>query len=175
MLLFHSIAYASQDTPALSPQLIKQWMTSQKALEEWGNQNEDKIQNTETKQPSSPFDLDADSMITPLKDAGLYNEANKLVKNYGFTNIEQWANITLRITMAAAAIEISNQPELSDLSELTKLKNNPQISEQQREIIEQAITHNTQMVEQIKSATTPGDMSAVKPLLSDILKLMEEP
>lgn len=170
-ILFTLSSYAMA-TP-LTEKTIKQWMASQSALEKWGEQNEDLLEKHESK-VDTPEDLSAQSMIAPLKASGLYKEANKLVTQYGFDTIDEWADITLRITKAAAAIEFKNQPELTDMTELETLLKNPQISPEQKAMLTQAIQMNKSMVEKITSGTSEEDMKAVSPLLPEILELMNE-
>lgn len=163
---------ASVSAP-LSEKIIKQWMSSQSALEEWGDKHESQLEQYESN-IETPDDLTTQSMIAPLKASGLYKEANKLVNKYGFNNIEEWADTTLRITKAAAAIEFKNQPELTDMTELETLLKNPQISPEQKAMLTQAIQMNKSMVEKITSGTSDEDMKAVSPLLPQILELMNE-
>ena len=114
-------------------------------------------------------------MIKPLIETGLYDSANKLIKAQGFASIDEWASVTLRITKAAAAIELSAHPDMLDSSHLETLRNAKDITPEQRQILSNAIERNQKMVRQILDSTNKADQDAIKPFLARILSLMEEP
>ncbi len=177
LLLLLSIAFTTTSIQAqtLNETVIKQWLNSQKALESWGDKHAATLDQYETDLPANPMDLSAETMLTPLRKSGLYKEANNLVKEYGFDSIDAWADITLRITKAAAAIEFAQNPELTDMSEMKELLNSAQIDPAQKKMIEQAMSQNKLMVEQIMKGTSKEDMKAVKPMINEIIQSMEDP
>ncbi|KZY39904.1 MULTISPECIES: hypothetical protein [unclassified Oleiphilus] len=161
----------------LSEQLISSWMKSQDALEDWGKKHQAQLEaktkdETEVEDPSK---MTPESMISPLKAAGLYSSANQLVQSQGFSSIDEWAAITLRITKAAAAIEFEANPEMMDTSRLEALRNSSDISPEHKQVLSNAIEKNQAMVKQILSSASTADKEAIKPFLNDILKMMEEP
>jgi len=155
---------------------IEQWMTSQQPLEAWGKKHAQQLAKTETNtdEISSPMDMSVDSMVAPLKSAGLYASANKMIQEYGFEHMTEWAEVTLRITRAIAAIQFENQPEIMDTSELEALKNSPQVSKEQKAMLTQAIEKNKKMVQEIMSSASQSDKTAIKPFLPRIMKLMDQ-
>jgi len=168
----------SQETnDTLDPQLIEMWISSQASFEIWGKQNEEIL--TADVSPSSnqsnPMEITIESMVQPLKDAGLLASANKVAKKNGFINIDHWAKVTLRVTKAAASLELESQPEVNDLSELTALLETPDISEKQKAMIEYAIKQNKAMVKQLTEDVSKEDKQAVKPYLSKIQNMMDQP
>jgi len=165
------------ESEALNADNIERWLQSQQAFEAWGEKHSETLESSskQSTEPENPMEMTIDSLIEPLKSAGLYASANQVTSKYGFTNLESWANITLRITKAAAAIEFESHPEMMDSSRLEALKNTPGINEQQREALIQAIEKNRLIVKQIISGTDPLDKQAVQPFLERIHQLMEAP
>jgi len=156
---------------------IERWLQSQQAFEAWGEEHSERLESAseQTTEPKNPMDMTVESLIAPLKSANLYASANQFTKNYGFYNLESWASITLRITKAAAAIEFESHPEMMDTSRLEALKSAPEINEQQKTRLIQAIERNRLIVKQVISGTSSADKNAVKPFLNRIHQLMEAP
>lgn len=171
---------SSNNTLAATPlteSLIEQWLLSQNAFAIWGKENEEKL-NLAEEQPNehkNPLDMTAASLIEPLNASGLYASANQLVKQYQFNNLEQWADITIRITTAAAAIELEKNPKATDTSELEALQASSQLSPEQKTLIAQAILQNKAMVKQLIERATVTDKKAIEPFLSRIHNLMDTP
>ena len=104
------------ESEALNADNIERWLQSQQAFEAWGEKHSETLESSskQSTEPENPMEMTIDSLIEPLKSAGLYASANQVTSKYGFTNLESWANITLRITKAAAAIEFESHPEMMD-------------------------------------------------------------
>jgi len=166
----------------LTGPIIDQWIQSQSAFSEWGKKNEQQLSSIEssdnilqTDEHQNPLNMSVSSLIQPLKSSGLYDSASELVKQYQFSSLEQWADITIRITTAAAAIELENNPKAMDTSELEALQGSSQLSPEQKALITQAIKQNQTIARQLIENTTDFDKQAVKPFLARIHNLMNEP
>lgn len=160
----------------LSEKIIQSWINSQSELEAWGQKHQARLEANETATSTieNPADMSPESMIAPLKAAGLYNDANQLVQALGFSNLEEWASVTLRITQAAAAIEIESNPEIMGNSQLEALRNATDINPEHMQMLTKAIEQNQAMVKQIIGSTSKADKDAIKPYLDRILRMMEE-
>lgn len=171
ILTFTSSLFAETN---LSAEVIEQWIASQKALEEWGHKHEETLTQYEEQadQGENPFLIEAETMIAPLKASGLHTQAENLIKKYGFESMLSWAETTLTITKAAAAIEFENSPEMFDADKLRAILNSGNLNEQQKAMLEQAIAHNQAMVESLK-AIDQEDKDAVRPYLEKIASLMD--
>ncbi len=167
---------AAAEELKLSEKLITAWMNSQGALAAWGEKHQAQLEANEpsTSTPESPTDMSTENMIAPLKAAGLYGSANQLVQTLGFSNIDEWAAVTLRITQAAAAIEFESNPGMMDNSQLEALRNSTKISPEHKQMLNKAIEQNQAMVKQILGKSSKADKEAIKPYLERILKMMEE-
>ena len=176
-LLATSTTFAASQ---LTAPMIEQWIESQSAFAAWGEKNEQQLlsaDNATTEQSTdahqNPLDMSVSSLIQPLKSSGLYHSASELVKRYHFNSLEQWADITIRITSAAAAIELEKNPKALDISELEALQHSSQLPPEQKALITQAIKQNQAMVKQFFANTTDQDKQAVQPFLKRIHHLMD--
>ncbi|MFT6121808.1 MAG: hypothetical protein ACJAWS_001100 [Oleiphilaceae bacterium] len=179
LLLFSNSTFA---TLKLTAPVIDQWIQSQSAFVAWGKKNEQQLnsvdnvpQTQQIDEHQNPLNMSISSLIEPLKSADLYDSASKLVQQYQFSNLEQWADITIRITTAAAAIELENNPKAMDMSELETLQESSQLSSKQKLLITQAIQQNKAMAKQLIEHTTDSDKLAVTPFLTRIHSLMNKP
>ena len=173
--LFSANCLADQTAP-LSPKLIEQWISSQQAFEAWGKIHEDALSNYDSsvEDVQNPMSMSVDSMIKPLKAVGLYDSANELAKKNGFYGMEHWAETTLRITKAAAALELEAHPAMLDISKLKALANSPNIDPKQKKMLLKAIENNKSITEQLTSGSSSADKQAIAPYLKRINKLMEQ-
>ena len=185
LFIVFALLFFSNNTLAaikLTGPIIDQWIQSQSAFTTWGKENEQTLSaeasSSETKQINehqNPMNMSVTSLIQPLKASGLYDSASKLVKKYQFNSLEEWADITIRITTAAAAIELENNPKAMDTSELEAFQSSSQLSPEQKKLITQAIKQNKTMAKQIIESATDKDKQAVKPFLERLHSLMNEP
>lgn len=169
------IAHTNAMAIELSDKVIDSWIKSQSGLEEWGKTNQANFESETSADQSSPTSMTPQDMIAPLKSAGLYDSANKLVQSYGFSSIDEWAEITLRITKAAAAIEFKAHPEMMDSSQLDALRNSEDLSPEHKKMLSEAIEQNQAIVKDILDNANETDIQAVEPHLERILQMMEEP
>ena len=174
LLLISSFTYAK--TP-LNITTIENWIESQAALKNWGKVHNEVLSASEKtpEEVQNPMKMTVESIVQPLVSAGLYDSANKLIQRHRFSNLEEWAKITIRITTAAAAIEFENKPNAMNTTELEELQNSPLISPEQKALITQAINQNKAMVKQLIENTNKEDKQAIKPFLKRIHSLMSEP
>lgn len=159
----------------LTEELIERWVDSQKAFNQWGETNQQALLDyeTTTEGPENPLIISAEEMLRPLKQTGLGRSATTLVAKFGFGSLESWAEITLRITRAAAAIQAETQQGSLDTSKLEALKASGKLSEQQKSVVSRAITQNNAMLEYLEQQVSSTDKAAVKPHLSKLKALFD--
>jgi len=173
-------------TEALTDSIITNWISSQQAFDNWGELNNETLAAYEEQSPeldsklnsesnseqSNPLDISPQDMLAPLKASGLYQSAEQLVQENGFKTLVDWAEITLRITKTAAAIQLAEQQDSSDLSKLEALKNASNISIQQKRLIDNAIKQNQAITVFLETGVADEDKVLVKPYLSHINQLL---
>ncbi len=161
----------------LTPALIENWMASQKALQQWGAAHEDEIARYEEQVDMSevnPMDFNAETMLKPLRASGLYSQAERIVKQHDFSSMESWANLTIRITKAAAAIEMEQTPDAFDMSQIKEMMASGEFTPEQEAMMQQAIDQSEMMRKQLVDDINPDDKNALRPYLNEIMRLMEE-
>ena len=171
--LLQSAALAA--APTLNTETVDRWIASQKAFSQWGEENQSTLQEYEAANdgPDNPLTLSVDDMLRPLKGSGLDQSAASLVKQYGFESLESWAETTLRITRAAAAIQVESQQGSLDTSKLEALKKSGKLSEQQKALVNRAISQNNSMLNYLKNEVSQEDKQAIAPHLNKLQALFE--
>lgn len=159
----------------LTNSLIENWLSSQKALEQWGEKHQDALDAYENQmaQEENPFTIDPETMIRPLKESGLYAQAYAVVKPFGFDSMEHWAEATLSITKAAAAVEFENSPAMFDPEQIKTMLESANLSAEHKAMMESALEHNMIMANSLKSVSKEHK-EIVRPFLGKISQLMEE-
>jgi len=171
-----AMSLQSYASTSLSQQDVQNWIQSQKALAKWGEQHAATLDAVEqdSSGPQNPFDMSIQDMLKPLERSGLAKDAEQLIQRYGFDSLEDWAEATLRITKAAAAIQVEGQEAQLDTAHLEALKNSGRLSPQEQAMINQAIEQNQSILHQLQNNVTDADKSAVRPLLKELQELMNE-
>ena len=167
-------AYAENE---LTPERVEQWILSQNALEQWGQQHHETIAAYED-QPESMQDLgqiSASTILQPLKSSGLYDSAEAVIRKYGFASLTEWAETTIVITRTAAVIELENRPEVFDIAQLEALTNDPKLSSEEKKLLKQTIDRNLTTIKQLYDSVTAHNREVVRPFLERINKLAEQP
>jgi hypothetical protein len=165
LLLIASFANAAQ---ALTDKQIQQWLNSIDAIQQWAEKQE----GLDDKMPENTNEMfSAEAMVAQLKSAGLYNDAENIIQDNGFDSPEQWANIQMKIIKAMISLEMDkenvNASEIQ--AQLDKIKNNPSISAEQKEMMINMMQSSMGMMEQMSNAPE-ADKIALKPFLPQIKK-----
>ena len=168
----HTLSLAES---SLSGTLIERWIASQEALATWGDQHEAALDaaGTDDDEFSNPFTVDPATLVAPLKKSGLYGEAKDLMSDFGFSSPESWAEATLDITRAAAALEFDKQPNMFDMSRLKQMLAQAELPPDHKRLLEKALAHNAAMIESLKAVST-DDKNQIRPFLDQIGSLLEE-
>lgn len=158
---------------ALDDKIIASWIDSQKKLAEWGDKNASEIARYELQAPreSNPLEISVADMLHPLKASGKLPEAQRIVQASGFKALEDWAQLTLRITKAAAAVQIEGNAEMMRSASLAARQQASQLSAGEKAILERAIKQNDEMVTYLQNEIPEDDKKAVRPHLEALGKL----
>lgn len=146
---------------------VTQWLASMPVLEPWQDEHEEEFTD-QLSEPSSPETAYKET-ISDLKKAGLYDELNGKVKKLGYNNVEQWMEITYKVSFAWMALEMENQK--SDMAaakaQYDAMKNNPDVPAAQKEMMEKMMAPLLAMVN-MANQSSAADKSAVKPYLAEL-------
>ena len=157
----------------LTQAVLESWLNSQERLANWGDANAETLEAAEKllptpekdAEPDNPLALTAEQMLSPLERAGLYDQANQLMQEAGFVSIKDWAEITLRITRAAAALQFEASNAASSMKPLEEMLAHENLSDQQRSMLESAIARNQAMAAFLLNDVSIEDKRDIEPFL----------
>ncbi len=146
----------------LKGQDVSQWLTAMPDLQPWLELNESKL-SAQISEPNNPEVVFKES-IPALKKAGLYDELNGKVKKLGYSDVEQWNQITRQVTFAWMALEMEANKAQIDAAkaQYEAMKTNPDIPPAQKAVMEQMMAPALAMVK-LANSSSAADKGAVKP------------
>lgn len=179
LLALIPFSYAKDGQPEIDKQaklteiVLESWLKSQEQLAIWGEANARALEKAEPRtpdleqdvEPDNPLALTAEQMLAPLERAGLYEEANQLMQDAGFASISDWAEITLRITRAAAALQFETSDTASSMKPLEEMLANEDLPDDQRSMLESAISRNQAMAAFLLNDVSTVDKRDIEPFL----------
>lgn len=169
VLLFAGWAHAEQP---LNETVINNWLNSLDALEAWSKKHEEAFSKLEDNDQDNG--LSPEAMIAELKAAGLYSDAESLLRKNGFKSPEAWADVQVRIMKAAMSLQMEAEAQNTDIqAEIDKIKSNPDIPAEYKEQMIALMTSSQQMLKSLSNASAE-DKAAVKPHLEKILMRLEQ-
>jgi hypothetical protein len=140
---------------------VSQWMTSMPVLQPWLEQHESELSGN-ISEPNNP-EVVFKETIGALKKAGLYDELNGKVKKLGYSDVEEWSQVTQQVTFAWMALEMDdNKAQIDEAkAQFAAMKANPDIPDAQKAMMEQMLAPAIAMV-QAASKSSAADKTAVK-------------
>jgi hypothetical protein len=171
MLAFTALSL-NANAANLNDTIIKKWMSSVIPIQAWAKEHQKQfLKANANKAP----DMSTKGMINSLHDAGLYNEAAKEMKKYGFKSPEEWAETQHQVIQAMMALQIEAHPKsaFNPEEQLAKIKNNPNIPEAQKAKMVQLIQSTAKMMKDAKNVSAE-DKAAVKPHMEEIIAAMNK-
>ncbi|ASP38552.1 hypothetical protein CHH28_07630 [Bacterioplanes sanyensis] len=154
----------------LSAAAIERWLSSQPAVEAWGDEHKDAFSHR-----SDNSMLEVKDFIEPLQQAGLYGEMKSLLGRHGYDTPEQWAQATVQIVSAYAATQLRASPMESDpdflRQQLQQLDNHPHMSAEQKQEMKNMMLATINMIERFRQVPD-ADVAAIQPYLSQLDQLM---
>jgi len=141
---------------------VKNWIEKMPQLEEWLSAHEDQLPET-MPEDSGTLDEMMTQGITELKQAGLYDEYNKKVRAAGYSNVEQWSEMTRRISLAFLALEIENEPvTISQLEAQLKQIKDSDLPAEQKQMMTQMMNSSLVMMRAVQNVSET-DKKVVRP------------
>lgn len=146
----------------LKSQDVTQWLTSMPTLKPWLEKHESDL-TSNISDPNNPEVVFKES-VTALKKAGLYDELNAKVTKLGYSNVEQWSQVTEQVTFAWMALEMEANKSQIDAAkaQFEAMKVNPDIPAAQKAVMEQMMAPALAMVA-LANKSSAADKGAVKP------------
>lgn len=146
----------------LKSQDVSQWLTAMPILQPWLEQHESKL-TANISEPNNPEVVFKES-VPALKKAGLYDELNGKVKKLGYSDVEQWTQVSQQVTFAWMALEMdANKGEIDAAkAQYEAMIANPNTPPAQKSMMEQMMGPALSMVK-LASKSSTADKNAVKP------------
>lgn len=151
----------------LKSQDVSQWLTSMPVLKPWLEQHESEL-TANISEPNNPEVVFKES-VGALKKADLYDELNGKVKKLGYSDVEQWSQVTQQVTFAWMALEMADNKAQVDAAkaQYEAMKANPDIPAAQKAIMEQMLAPAIAMVK-VANKASAADRGAVKSHQSEL-------
>ena len=145
----------------LKSQDVSQWVTAMPVLKPWLEQHQDELM-ANISEPNNPVIVFEESPAA-LKKLGLYDELNGKVKKQGYSNVEQWSQVTQQVTFAWMALEMEDNKAQVDAAkaQYEAMKANPDIPAAQKAMMEQMLAPAIAMVK-LADKASDADKAAVK-------------
>lgn len=152
---------------------IDRWMKSMPELQSWIKIHEAKL-TAQISEPENPEAIFTES-ISALKNAGLYDELNSKVKKMGYENVEEWSDISKRITFSWVALELEANKAQVDAAkaQYDAIMANPDIPAAQKEMMKNMMSSGFAMTNLASDATTE-DKKVVNAHKSELRAFFEE-
>lgn len=164
---------------ALDDAAISKWLGT---MEDWQELSETQEpmdnQGDGVKSPQEIHDMDYQRMLT--RSAQEHPEAEAIIRNHGYRDIDEWAEVGSRILRATMAMEAGegmapggeHQREMEKA--LREIDENPHLSEAQKDQIRQQMGAHKEMLSGLFDDVPPGDLEAVKRNRDAIMRGMDE-
>ena len=151
----------------LKSQDVSQWITSMPVLKPWLEQHQSALTDN-ISEPNNPEVVFKESPAA-LKKLGLYDELNGKVQKLGYSDVEQWSQITQQVTFAWMALEMEANKAQIDAAkaQYEAMKANPDIPAAQKAMMEQMLAPALAMVK-VASKSSAADKGAVKSHQSEL-------
>lgn len=152
---------------------LDRWMKSMPELQSWLATNEEKL-TAQISEPKNPEAIFSES-ISALKNAGLYDELNSKVKKMGYENVEEWSDISKRITFSWVALDLEANKAKIDAAkaQYEAIMANPDIPAAQKEMMKNMMSAGFAMTNLANDAT-PEDKKIVNAHKSELRAFFEE-
>ena len=145
--------------PALAVELtdknVQQWFKSYEAVLDWAKKQDEKDMKflESQRNPNGP-QLDAlfTSSMGALKSHKFYGDFRGLLKSNGFSNPDEWAQLGDKVMAATIAVEMEKnlgtieQSQAQMAQVMAQMKNNPNLSAEQKAQMEQMMGIGQQMM-----------------------------
>ncbi|MBK8973497.1 MAG: hypothetical protein IPM37_19910 [Hahellaceae bacterium] len=138
---------------ALTPALIEKWIAAAPQIEAFGKKYESKLDQMSSSSKDFSKVFDPDTMLKPIREAGLLEELESMADDAGFASAEEWAEVTGKIAKAAAAIKMQGYadkmgPEME--ARMKAMMDNPDLTPEARQMMQQTMAQSMGMVKSLK-------------------------
>lgn len=150
-LMLAAVAASATD---LDSDVIDRWANSMDEIEVWAQENE--MSDADMTDPDDPTNLEASMSMAVSQNPGMQD----IIEDHGFNDGDTWASTGARIVNAYGAVVMEEDPQAGSYEEmqqqmqaqLEQLESDPNINEQQLEMIREQASGAMAMMERMASA-----------------------
>ena len=153
----------------LSEKQVERWVASLEPVQEWIEKNQDKVNKQNLMKPGKDGMLGMfDNALNELKNAGLLEDFNGLVKEQGYASSEAWADDSGEITLAylASSMEGKIPSRASIEKQLAQVDGSP-LPAASKEMMRNMLQGTLSMIKDVE-AVPAGDKKLIQPYVQQI-------
>lgn len=156
---------------ALNAAQIEQFITATEAVMRYG---EEHLKDLPEGEDSIDFAHWSQSMVKLVEDSGHSDAISKLVKEAGYSSLQQWADTSESVMLAMFASLMNEQLPMMQggLAMLEAMANNPQLKADDKAQLQQQLAEAKKAISRAQSVPA-ADVAAVKPYLPRLQQLFD--
>lgn len=176
LLLLLLMTAGQVNAAALTDSQVRDFIASLPAFQQLADEKAMPVDQLEEEQTEFDFTSPISSALQGMQGGPEYAEFNSLVKQHGFSSLEQWGGVGDKVFRAFMALELAQETsgmEGEMAQALREIEQNPHLSAEQRAQMKQMMTGSMQMMQAIHEAPA-ADIDAVRPHLPQLRQVIEQ-
>lgn len=159
----------------LTTKEVEKWIKESPALQQWVQQNEEALDEVDDEEePTFEADKLIERSIKKLKDAKLYDQLNARVRNAGYKSVEDWVDLSQRISVSYLGVMLETQTNTrkeieAQLAQLKTMK----MPAEQKEMMENMLKSSLNMLTSVEKASA-ADKNAVRPYMQKLTEIYDD-
>jgi hypothetical protein len=165
---------------ALDTATIQRWIDAAGELQLWSDAAADDDTSVFDGAPGDFADArmpTLEEMRTGYVEAlGRHPDGSRIIRRHGFGSVDQWADVSARITvgMMAISMEGANLEIDTGMAELMReLENNPDIPAAQRDMVMRQMQQALGITQQISDSARPEDLPAIRTMRGALEQVLD--
>jgi len=150
---------------------VERWVKTMPDVQSWLDSHNDAMPAA----PANPGDLQSvfAQGVSNLRKAGVYQAFDRELGRYGYQSVEQWSDVSARISMAYLAIEMDREPiTLSQLkAQLAQVQAAEGLPPEQVQAMTNMLKSTIAMMQQVRSAPA-SDKQVLKPYVKQVEQVL---
>lgn len=153
---------------------VEKWIKESPALQQWVQQNDDQLENVDIGEETFEADKLIERSIKKLKDAKLYDQLNARVRKAGYKSVEDWVDVSQRISVSYLGVMLETQTNTrkeieNQLAQLRSM----QMPAEQKAMMENMLQSSLNMLTSVEKATA-ADKNAVRPYMQKLTEIYDD-
>lgn len=171
---FSASAYGASLTDAQVRNFVSSWSDVQVLFDEEYDE-EDVYDGDDDDYEFSPSTMISEG-LAEIRGKPVYRSLQRLVRQHGFSGVDDWASVGDRVMRAALALNLEGHAPVMDdemAQAMREIQENPHLSEEMKQDMIQAMQDSVAMMAEFEDAPE-ADKNAVRPYLDELLHVWED-